>query len=237
MRSAQRTCSPINSKYSAGLDLARRRRRRPLTHRDGYRLVPVGRCPIPGCGDRVDRTRLMCRHDWCLVPRQLRDRVGDLALWRRSRQPRAPGGSAPGHRRLPRRQAARLETPAHPVPPPAHSRPAPCSAAQMIKETPAAVHRGSHPAQRTISVGRDLAQRPPAGRHRCDRSEQLFLVAPLWPDQREFFRASWPWRERPHLSNPGVMSPARPSARTRLENGYGEVSPYPPSQLRALKGA
>jgi hypothetical protein len=38
------------------------------------------------------------------------------------------------------------------------------------------VHRGGHPAQRAIAAGRDLAQRPPAGRHRRDRAEQLFLI-------------------------------------------------------------
>jgi hypothetical protein len=35
----------------------------------------AGRCPVPGCGEEIDQTRLMCRRDWYLVPRQLRDRV------------------------------------------------------------------------------------------------------------------------------------------------------------------
>jgi hypothetical protein len=41
--------------------------------------LPVGRCPVPGCGDQIDRTHLMCRRDWYLVPEQLRDRV--WATW------------------------------------------------------------------------------------------------------------------------------------------------------------
>jgi hypothetical protein len=88
--------------------------------------LPAGRCPVPGCGDQTDRTRLMCRRDWYLVPKAAaRPGVGDLALRTRSCQPRAPGGSADGDRRLPRRPAARPETPAHPVPARARSRPAP----------------------------------------------------------------------------------------------------------------
>ena len=56
-------------------------RPRPRTWRaaDGLPL-PAGRCPVPGCGDPIDRTRLMCRRDWYLVPKQLRDRV--WATWR-----------------------------------------------------------------------------------------------------------------------------------------------------------
>ena len=41
--------------------------------------LPAGRCPVPGCGDQIDRTRLMCRRDWYLVPKQRRDRV--WATW------------------------------------------------------------------------------------------------------------------------------------------------------------
>lgn len=43
-------------------------------------LASPGRCPVPGCGDPIDATRLMCRHDWNTVPRQLRARV--WATWR-----------------------------------------------------------------------------------------------------------------------------------------------------------
>jgi hypothetical protein len=35
----------------------------------------AGRCPVPGCGDQIDRTRLMCRRDWYQVPKPLRDQV------------------------------------------------------------------------------------------------------------------------------------------------------------------
>jgi len=37
--------------------------------------LPAGRCPVPGCGEQIDRTRLMCRRDWYLIPRRLRDHV------------------------------------------------------------------------------------------------------------------------------------------------------------------
>jgi hypothetical protein len=37
-------------------------------------------CPIPGCGEQIDPTRLMCRRDWYLVPRELRDQI--WATWR-----------------------------------------------------------------------------------------------------------------------------------------------------------
>lgn len=37
-------------------------------------------CPIPGCGEQIDPTRLMCRRHWYLVPKELRDRV--WATWR-----------------------------------------------------------------------------------------------------------------------------------------------------------
>ena len=37
--------------------------------------LPAGVCPVPGCGDQIDPTRLMCRHDWYRVPKRLRDQV------------------------------------------------------------------------------------------------------------------------------------------------------------------
>jgi hypothetical protein len=40
----------------------------------------ASRCPAPGCGDRIDPTRLMCRHHWYWVPKHLRDQV--WATWR-----------------------------------------------------------------------------------------------------------------------------------------------------------
>jgi hypothetical protein len=38
------------------------------------------RCPVPGCRDQIDASRLMCRRHWYLVPKQIRDRV--WATWR-----------------------------------------------------------------------------------------------------------------------------------------------------------
>jgi hypothetical protein len=43
-------------------------------------LPPPGRCPVPGCGDPIDVTRLMCRRDWHTVPRPVRGEV--WATWR-----------------------------------------------------------------------------------------------------------------------------------------------------------
>jgi hypothetical protein len=42
--------------------------------------LPAGHCPVPGCGEQIDPTRLMCRRDWYVVPKKLRDRV--WATWR-----------------------------------------------------------------------------------------------------------------------------------------------------------
>jgi hypothetical protein len=36
-------------------------------------------CLVPGCGHPIDLSRLMCRHDWYLVPKPVRDRV--WATW------------------------------------------------------------------------------------------------------------------------------------------------------------
>ena len=37
--------------------------------------LPIGLCAVPGCGDQIDRTRLMCRRDWYHVPKPFRDQV------------------------------------------------------------------------------------------------------------------------------------------------------------------
>jgi hypothetical protein len=37
--------------------------------------APAGRCLVPGCGEVIDGSRLMCRRDWYAVPRPLRDLV------------------------------------------------------------------------------------------------------------------------------------------------------------------
>ena len=39
-----------------------------------------GRCPICGCYEEIDSSRLMCRTHWYLVPKDLRD--GVWATWR-----------------------------------------------------------------------------------------------------------------------------------------------------------
>lgn len=54
--------------------LLRGRGRGPGGQPTGLEL-PAGRCPVPGCEERIDRTRLMCRGDWYRVPKRQRDRV------------------------------------------------------------------------------------------------------------------------------------------------------------------
>jgi hypothetical protein len=46
--------------------------------------LPAGHCPVPGCEEQIDRTRLMCRRDWYAVPKRLRDRV--WRTWRSGRE-------------------------------------------------------------------------------------------------------------------------------------------------------
>ena len=38
------------------------------------------RCPVVGCNERIDPSRLMCRTDWYLVPYEIRGRI--WATWR-----------------------------------------------------------------------------------------------------------------------------------------------------------
>lgn len=47
-------------------------------------LKPGGLCPVPGCDERIDRERLMCRRDWYRVPKRLRDQV--WRTWRSGRE-------------------------------------------------------------------------------------------------------------------------------------------------------
>jgi hypothetical protein len=63
--------------------LPRGRGRGPGGQPSGLQL-PAGRCPVPGCEEKVDRTRLMCRRDWYRVPKRLRDRV--WKTWRSGRE-------------------------------------------------------------------------------------------------------------------------------------------------------
>ena len=50
----------------------------------GGALLPLSsgpkRCPVIGCGEPIDPSRLMCRRDWYLVPYALRGRI--WATWR-----------------------------------------------------------------------------------------------------------------------------------------------------------
>jgi hypothetical protein len=48
-------------------------------------------CPVPGCHELIDPSRLMCRRDWHRVPKRLRDRV--WCTWRSGR-----GASSRAHR-------------------------------------------------------------------------------------------------------------------------------------------
>jgi hypothetical protein len=56
----------------------------------GKWLPPPGQCPVPGCGDPIDVTRLMCGRDWHLVPRRQRGHV--WATWRSGH-----GAASPEH--------------------------------------------------------------------------------------------------------------------------------------------
>jgi len=55
-------------------DLPRGHGRGPGGQPTGLKL-PAGRCPVPGCGEQIDRTRLMCRRDWYHIPKRLRDQA------------------------------------------------------------------------------------------------------------------------------------------------------------------
>jgi hypothetical protein len=54
--------------------------------------LPQGQCPVPGCGQQIDTTRLLCRDDWYRLPKRLRDQV-----WRTWRS--GAGGTSREHRR------------------------------------------------------------------------------------------------------------------------------------------
>jgi hypothetical protein len=46
-------------------------------------------CPVPRCQELIDASRLLCRRDWQLVPKRLRDRI-----WRTWRSGHRPGSFA-----------------------------------------------------------------------------------------------------------------------------------------------
>lgn len=91
------------------------RGRGPGGQPSGLRL-PTGRCAVPVCGEQIDQTRLMCRHDWYHVPKWLRDQVwrswrsGQEANSREHQQAVIQAIAAARLARLPnwRRQIARL---------------------------------------------------------------------------------------------------------------------------------
>jgi hypothetical protein len=62
-----------------GRKLLRGRGRGPGYPRTHLR-ARASRCPVPGCGESIDPSRLMCRHDWYLVPKPMRDQV--WCTWR-----------------------------------------------------------------------------------------------------------------------------------------------------------
>jgi hypothetical protein len=78
--------------------LPRGRGRGPGGQPAGLRL-PAGRCPVPGCDERIDRTRLMCRRHWYGLPKRLRDRV-----WRTWRS--GHGAGSRGHQEAVRKAIA-----------------------------------------------------------------------------------------------------------------------------------
>lgn len=48
----------------------------------------VSRCAVPGCAERIDLSRLMCRYHWYLVPKATRDQV--WAAWQSGLGARSP---------------------------------------------------------------------------------------------------------------------------------------------------
>jgi hypothetical protein len=63
-----------------GRKLLRGRGRGPGHHPLTPLRARVNRCPVPGCGEPIDPSRLMCRRDWYLVPKPMRDQV--WCTWR-----------------------------------------------------------------------------------------------------------------------------------------------------------
>lgn len=43
-------------------------------------LLPVTHCPITGCSEQIDPSRLMCRQHWYQVPKPLRNHI--WSTWR-----------------------------------------------------------------------------------------------------------------------------------------------------------
>jgi hypothetical protein len=55
-------------------------------------------CPIPGCRQQIDPSRLMCRSHWYTVPKELRDQV--WATWRSGQGARSADHMGAVHRAI-----------------------------------------------------------------------------------------------------------------------------------------
>jgi hypothetical protein len=64
-------------------------------------------CPVIGCGERIDPSRLMCRRDWRLVPYEIRGRI--WATWRSGEAAFSPEHLRAVHEAIACSQAARSE--------------------------------------------------------------------------------------------------------------------------------
>jgi hypothetical protein len=75
----------------------------------GLLSLPSGskRCPVIGCDERIDPSRLMCRRDWFLVPYELRNRI--WATWRSGAAALSPEHLRAVHEAIVWSQAARSE--------------------------------------------------------------------------------------------------------------------------------
>jgi hypothetical protein len=86
------------AEYQAPASLPKGRGKGPGGLPDGL-LSRSGRCPVPGCGEAIDGSRLMCRRDWNLAPKQLRDQV--WSTWRSGMEPPAASTEKQSSRRSP----------------------------------------------------------------------------------------------------------------------------------------
>jgi len=93
-----------------------------LLERPAHRVLPSGpgkgpggallalssgpkRCPVIGCDERIDPSRLMCRRDWYLVPYEIRGRI--WATWRSGETAFSAKHQATAHEAIALAQAAR----------------------------------------------------------------------------------------------------------------------------------
>jgi hypothetical protein len=75
----------------------------------GGALLPLSsgpkRCPVIGCDEPIDPSRLMCRRDWYLIPCKLRGRI--WATWRSGEAAFSPEHLGAVHKAIAFAQAAR----------------------------------------------------------------------------------------------------------------------------------